>query len=114
MWGVSCVLSLPGGWTVAPGPGDPASLAAVQPNLLALEHCCLWGHRESSGAGRGMLRLKLLLREPQQPPTPPHVSSEVPFRSDCLAQGGNLGSELGQNRGSRPGHGAPRTPAPVK
>lgn len=39
----------------------------------------------------GVLKLKLLLGELQQGPLPA-ASLGVPFQSDCLTQGGNLGS----------------------
>lgn len=107
--GGSCALSLPEGCTVAPGPGILPHWPLPSQAGLLLEHCCLSG-RKVPEQGRGRRGWGcLLLGELQQP-----LLTESPlgflFGSDCLAQGGKLGSELGQNLGSRSGHGETLAP----
>lgn len=87
---------------VTPGPG------------ACLTGCCLWGQREGSGAQQGMCGVEagiLCCLGTCGGPPPPSLPGS-PFRSDCLAQGGALGSELSQTLGSDQGrghHGSPTT-----
>lgn len=74
---------------------------------LPRERCCLWGQREGSRAQQGMCGVEAgivcCLGTCSAPPL--RVSLGVPFRSDCLAQAGALGSELSQTLGSDQGRG---------
>lgn len=69
------MLSLPRGWVVAHGPRVLPNWLLSSQVCLPLEHCCLWGQTEGSGAGRGSVGLRLEMTAAWGAAAAPRVSS---------------------------------------